>query len=253
MMIKKLLFVVICLLLSVSVHADCVGNLLTVFPEGNTIKQNSIIMLEGYGTSQSVIKDLDKKYPVYLSAGKSKVGLMVKEICVGQFDVSQAILVPKSKLIPGVEYTLVIDNLPENEFLNRFNVKTGKNEKIKYKVTADTDTDKPVLYQAIKELKKDYAMYGCGPARQVVFNMPVKDKSEVLIKTTILNVKTSQSTTYYLTPEENKIKVGHGMCGGAFTFDNGKYYRASFAFMDASGNITEVKGPPVKFIWLEGS
>jgi len=244
---KTILSTILILFLTAYVYADCEGNGLSVFPAGKTLRQNSIIVLEGYGDSQAIISDLNKKYPVYLKSGEKKVNLKVIETCVGQYHLTQAILTPDTKLEAGLEYTIHIDNLPEFESLNRLNDETKKWEEIKYRVIYGEDTEKPFVQSTPKVIGKKLYYYGCGPSTHVEFNYNVKDDSEILIKTTVTNIKSGKECIYYIQPTKNKIEVGHGMCGGAFDFDKNLNYEVSFSFMDASGNTTYWQGEKIKF------
>jgi hypothetical protein len=81
----------------------------------------------------------------------------------------------------------------------------------------------------------------------VDFDFPIRDSSEVAIQTTVKNIKSGVETTYYIMPQNNQILVGHGMCSGAFTFDESNDYEVEFSFMDSSGNITSWVGDRIKF------
>jgi hypothetical protein len=49
-------------------------------------------------------------------------------------------------------------------------------------------------------------------------------------------------------PEDSiTIKIGHGMCLGAFLFENGDDYEISFDLMDASGNTTNWTDDKIEF------
>lgn len=245
---KQLLSILIGLFCTVTVYADCAGEGLWIFPSGQTIKQNSIFILDGYAESQKVILGLNKKHNIYLKSGNKKIKLIVAEICVGQFYLTQAVLKPETELEAGLEYTMYIDNLPEYERFNKYNKKTQKYEQVTYKVVAEIDNEKPQLTTKPKELKKTLVHYGCGPSIHVIFSSPIKDNSDVIVKTTLKNPKTGIETTYYIQPDGDKIKVGHGMCSGAFNFeDKGNNYEVEFSFMDASGNLTAWIGERIKF------
>ena len=245
---KTLLTLILGLFCSISAFADCAGNGLWVFPKNKTINQNSIFVLTGYAESQHVIFALNKKHPVYLKSGHHKIKLLVSEICIGQFYLTQAILKPETPLEAGLEYTLCIDKLPEYEHLDRYNSKTESYEPISYTVSTVVDTNKPELLTSAKELKKTIRYYGCGPAKYVVFSNPATDSSEIIIKTTVKNLKTRKETTYYVEPNQEVINVGHGMCSGAFTYDAAdENYEIEFSYMDSSGNLTPWSGERIKF------
>jgi hypothetical protein len=114
-------------------------------------------------------------------------------------------------------------------------------------VVEEIDNEKPKLSEKPKELKKTLVYYGCEPSIHVVFSNPAKDNSDVIVKTTVKNSKTGKETTYYIEPEEDKIKVGHGMCSGAFVFDDSKHYEVEFSFMDSAGNLTSWIGDRIMF------
>lgn len=244
---KNLLTIVIGLFWTVSVYADCGGTGLWVFPSGQTIKQNSIFVLNGYAESQNVILGLNKNHNIYLKSGNKKIKLLVTEICLGQFHLTQAVLKPETELEAGLEYTMCIDNLPEYEEFNNYNRTTHKNEPVTYKVLAEKDHEKPELSAKPKELNKTLVHYGCGPSIHVVFSNPAKDNSDIIVKTTIKDLNTGKETTYYIEPDGDKIKVGHGMCSGAFNFKDNTNYEIEFSFMDSSGNLTAWAGERIKF------
>lgn len=230
-----------------TVYADCAGTGLWIFPSGQTIKQNSIFILDGYAESQHVILGLNKKHNIYLKSGNTKIKLLVTEICVGQFYLTQAVLKPETELEAGLEYTMYIDSLPEYESFNKYNKTTQKYEPVTFKVVAEKDNEKPQIATKPKELNKTLVHYGCGPSIHVVFSNPAIDSSDVIVKTTVRNLKTREETTFYIEPDSNNINVGHGMCSGAFVFDDSMHYEVEFSFMDASGNLTAWTGERLKF------
>jgi len=245
---KQLLSILIGFFCAATVYADCAGEGLSIFPSGQTIKRNSIFILDGYAESQKVIIGLNKKHNIYLKSGNKKIKLIVAEICVGQFYLTQAVLKPETELEVGLEYTMYIDNLPEYERFNKYNKKTQKYEQVTYNVVAEIDNKKPELTTKPKELKKTLVHYGCGPSIHVIFSSQVKDNSDIIVKTTLKNSKTRIETTYYIQPDGDKIKVGHGMCSGAFNFeDKSNNYEVEFSFMDASGNLLVWTGERIKF------
>lgn len=245
---KNILIVISLLLVTINSFADCAGSGIYFWPQTPTIKQNSIIVIEGYAGSQNIILKLNSDYPIYLKSGESKIKLNVKETCVGQFLLTQAILVPEEKLQAGLEYQLMIDNLDGNEPLTQWNITTNKHEPIKWKVEEGTDTEKPTWTKKPDEQKKSYTPFGCGPAVNVHFNFAVYDESPVLLRTTVTNVKTGTKTTYYLDVSNGtEVLIGHDMCSGPFKFDEGKQYEISFDIVDYSGNTTPWAYDNIKF------
>ncbi len=234
--------------------ADCVGNGLSAFVVQNDSKQMPIIVFQGYAGSQPIIFELNKKYHIYLKNGRKKIKLIVKEINVGQFMVTQAILMPEEKLVIGKEYVVIIDDLPKYEELNRFDRKIPANQVTQFVAGAEKDTNKDVktLFASTpKEISKEFTMFGCGPAMSVTFDLG-KSKTETistLVKVTVKDVKTGKESTYYLPASNNQVSVGHGMCEGAFTFDmaSGYEYEVKFAVTDFSKNTQIWESEKVKF------
>ena len=246
---KHLTLIVTFLLCTINALADCAGSGMYFWPIGRTIKQNSLIVLEGYAESQQIVNGLNGKFPVYLKSGDHKVKLKIKEIAVGEFDLTQAILVPEEKLVAGQDYRLFIDNLPESEEpLQKWNYETKEYEPVEWKVESGTDTEKPKWVSKPVEKEKILIYYGCGPETYVKFKYKVEDASEFLIKTYVTNTRTKKTTTYYLTPDKNMFSVGHGMCAGAFRFRGGEVFEVSFDLVDASGNITNWVDNKISFI-----
>jgi len=236
---KNILVISALLFSTFTAFADCAGSGIYFWPQTPTIKQNSIIVIECYAQSQKIISELNSTYPIYLKSGDNKIKLNVSEICVGQFYLTQAILVPEEKLQAGLDYELCIDNLEGKETFTKWNSTTKKHEAIKWQVEEGTDTEKPTWTKKPDLQKKTYVPFGCGPAVNVHFNFAVYDESPFLLRATVTNVETSTKSTYYLNLNKGtEVLIGHNMCSGAFKFDEGKQYEISFDIVDYSGNTT---------------
>lgn len=231
----------------VNFSAKCKSSGITIFPVKSEIKQNSIFVIDGFAESQKVIQKLGKKYPIYLVSGQEKIKLNVKQILVGQYYLTQAVLKPETNLTVGLSYKLVIDNLPKTESLTRWNSELKKYEPIVYKVLEGVDIEKPKFESTPKEVKKSLIHYGCGPAINVVFDAKVAENSEYLIKATVKNLQSGKMVSYYIKAYNGKINIGHGMCSGAFDFDDSENYKVQFSIMDASGNKSEGFSNKIKF------
>jgi hypothetical protein len=244
---KIILTAIVSILLIANLNAMCAWNGLSAFPSGKTIRPNSIIVIDGYEASQEIVKGLKEKYPVYLVSEKDKIKLTVKEILVGQFNITQAVLTPETNLTLGLNYKLVIDKLPNDEFLGRWNSELKINEPIVYTVVMSPDTTNPIFYSQPREIKKTLFYLGCGPSVNVLFDCNVIDSSEYLVKATVKNLKSRNETSYFLVPSNGVLKIGHDMCSGAFKLEDGDNFEIEFAIMDASGNYTAWIGDRIKF------
>lgn len=82
--------------------------------------------------------------------------------------------------------------------------------------------------------------FGCGPEYFSHFGISCSDASDLLIYTELRDVKTKFYFRYYLPMlEAQKIMIGHGMCGGAFRFEDNIQYEARFKIYDFCGNTTD--------------
>lgn len=244
---KLLLTLIVLVCSAVSSVASCTAEGLYVYPSGSTIKQNSMFIVRGYAKSQSVVLGLNKKHNIYLRSGRTIVRLVVTEICVGQYKMTQAILKPERELDDGREYTVIIDSLPRHEELERISNTSENSLAPSYRVVAGKDDARPEVTAKPVIMKKRHTQYGCGPAIYVEFSNPAKDDSEIWVKTTVRSLKSGKEATYYLVPEDEKIYVGLSMCSGAFAFRDDGSYEVELSFMDSCGNLTAWTGERMVF------
>src|SRR5690606_27206257 len=109
-----------------------------------TVSQNSFFVIDGYASSQKIISGLGTTYKVYLKSDKEKIKLNVRELLVGQYSLTQAILKPEKILSVGQEYELIIENLGELESqVYKYNDATRQREKVKWTVSNFNDTVSP--------------------------------------------------------------------------------------------------------------
>lgn len=105
-----------------------------------------------------------------------------------------------------------------------------------FKISNTVDTLIPTFNSIPIEQKKTLVYYGCGPASWVYFSILGQDKSELFVRANVMNRTTGKTITYILCIENGLTKVGHGMCSGAFSFDNGDNFEVTFQLFDQSGN-----------------
>lgn len=232
------------------VKADCAGSGLWTYPRSGSIKQNSLVVLEGYARSQRIIRSLNEKYPVYLESVGHCVPLTLKGTFRGMFNVTQAILEPDEILMLGKTYQLKIDNLDDRErsLLMKRSNRLGDRAPIAWKVEGETDFKAPNLLGLPEIVDKRVELYGCGPAVYAEFKLRVEDESAFLIKTELISLESGKSNTYYLLlNQSDNVNVGHGMCSGAFRYKKSGKYKVRFSLMDICGNENDKWTEWVKF------
>ena len=234
---RHITLIILTFFIATLTSAKCANNGIYCLSKSSTLNKNGLVILEFYASSQLLISDLNKKYPIYLKSSNGKIQLNVVETLTGEMRLTQIVLKPTTELEVGEIYTLQIDNLPKNEGkLRRYNSSSNKWESLTFKVNNFVDNDIPTLSNTPTEQKKSLVHYGCGPASWVSFTITGQDKSELFVRANVRNQVTGKVTTYILVIENGLTKVGHGMCSGAFRFDNGDNFEITFQLFDQSGN-----------------
>ncbi|WP_341227939.1 hypothetical protein [uncultured Arcticibacterium sp.] len=232
-------------LTSSSVFAYCGDSGIWVFPNDRKLNKNPVFIVEGFARSQKAILSLNKEHKIYLKSGNSKVDLVVLETLIGDFQLTQAVLKPEVELIPGLVYSLEIDNLKNPEILRRFNFETKKFESIEFIVGEELDLKKPRIKRKPQVSEEVLTYWGCGKEVKVIFDFKVKDDSEVVVRALVRNRMTGKETEFYVSLINDKMVLGKNMCSGAFLFEEEVRYEAEFVVMDASGNKTAYSRKPI--------
>jgi hypothetical protein len=228
---KHFAITVISILIFTSAFAKCGSHGIYSFTNSASFSKNGLIILEFYGSSQDLIKDLNTKYPIYLQNSQTKVTLEVFEILKGQFRQTQVVLKPKVELLLNESYTLQMENLPKYE----------TKPSLTFKVVNDIDNVPPVFNGKPVETRKSFVGYGCGPAIWIYYDFSGQVEKDCFVRTTLKNKKTGLTTTYILKMYDGTVKIGHDMCSGAFAFDDKVDYEASFQLIDQAGNLSIAK------------
>lgn len=225
---------------SMKSNAECRLSGIDVFPKTKAISSNSIFIVEGFSMSQSVIRHLNKGNPIYLTSGNDTVCLKVLKILEGQFDLTQAILSPVTKLVPGKKYHLNIDSL------NRFESLYFEKDSFDWNVSNLADLQKPIWTELPSYAFFNVEEYGCGPSIYAYFDGCFSDNSPVVVYAKVKNLNSNSIHDYYITPSGCSLRLGHGMCSGEFSFRENEEYEVTFSLMDASGN-TSNETSPIRF------
>lgn len=243
---RKLVIIQVLLLMSLSVIGKCLSESLTFWPNNNDINLNPIFVIDGYGSSQEIIMELGKAHRVFLKSKNEEVELIVTEVNVGLYHLTQAVLKPKTDLTPNTDYKLIIRGIA-NDKVKKYNTETHIDEDVVWTTSNSIDKQAPIWTALPVEFDKFYQEYGCGPATYVNFKYEVKETSELLFRVTLKSLDTDIENTYYIQKEDEMIKVGHGMCSGAFDFIHGRRYSAKIDILDSSGNISKWTDSSITF------
>jgi hypothetical protein len=242
---KVLLFLIILLKTTIA-QADCIMGSISCWPTKSTINRNSLIIIECYGYNQKDVSKLSNPNQVFLKSGNEMAYLKILEIHKGEFEITQIILQPEKPLTPGKEYELRIV-LNKEQSISRYNPDTRKYEPTKWKVNNQIDKVRPEWISMPVISSTTIKVYGCGPEKWVNFNFASSDSSNLLVKATVRSIKTNTQTVYFIESDNHQIKIGHGMCSGAFHFDKGDEYEVVFTLVDESGNFSKQASKPIRF------
>ncbi len=217
------------------------------WPLSPIILPNQQIAIFGFADQAPVSDVIGKRYPVYLVSATERVEMIVTEAHEGQFWTAQVLLRPKTMLVPGLTYRLVVENLSEGKNISRYDYKSNKNLPIKWMVSGAPDTTLPQWAADPTEIGKHYDMFGCGPELGVEFKIKTHESLSMLVKVELKGVGTANWRTYYLPVSDGKIDIGHGMCGGEFTLREAKEFDVKLTLVDGAGNSTSFAGAPIRF------
>lgn len=242
---KKGLVTILFIILTFSLYAKCTSQGIWITGENRLVFKNSIIVIEFYEGSLPIAKGLNKEYPVYLQSGDEKIPLIIKEVLPGGYRITQVVVTAAQQPAIGKKYTLVIRNLKKNDARPEYyNYDTKKNEPYTFSGIAPPAAGQLLFSTAPVEIKKTMASYGCGPARWIYYRQSNSVPGAYFIKASLTDRTTGITTNFIFVPEKDgTIKVGHGMCSGAFGFTEQHMYEITFSLLDLAGNKSETTSP----------
>ncbi|MFK7906952.1 MAG: hypothetical protein AB8B69_17595 [Chitinophagales bacterium] len=225
---------------SASMQAQCSQDYISLFPKGETIEANGLIVIEANGMAQKVVNELTFLHPIYLQSSSHKVYLTLKESRTGQVDQTQVLLLPESALIAGEDYELKVDGLEADEkrFFQRED-EQGNSFFISWTVSSEEYNEPPVWKGLPKFGMLMHDKQGeCERTVYATFGVEIEAPYEVLIKTEVFDIIANTNSVYYLQANERGLWVGCEHRGGAFDLVENHNYKVRFDVLDAVGNAT---------------
>jgi len=234
---KKIVLLLLVVFGIKSSFAECSMSGMQFFPEQKEISLNSMFIIQGYAFSQKTISSFKERI-VYL---ESEIGelieLNLQEFYTGQMQLTQAIFCPTSELKPNTKYFLKYSDQTENDGreMKQYNREKKVREKVYWKTTDKKAVENLNSNLSVEFVDTEVIHYGCGPSANAIYNVKNKSESEIWYKTEVINLSTSDKKTFYIKEWNGKLNVGHGMCSGAFTYNNKGKYKVRFTPMNADG------------------
>lgn len=234
---KKITFLLLLTFGIKSAFADCGMSGMSFFPETKEISLNSMFIIQGYAFSQKTINTFKDRTIFLESESGEIIELNIQEILKGQMELTQAILCPLTELKPNTKYFLKYSKQTERESneMRHWNSDKKEYEKVYWNTTDKKSLDTLNSNLTLEFYKTEVIHYGCGPDANAIFNIKNKSSFEVWYKTEVVDIKTNKQTTYYIKEWNEQLHVGHGMCAGAFTFNNKGKYKVRFTPMNTDG------------------
>ncbi len=228
--------------------ADCGSSGIQIFPTENTIWENSRIMIQGDFSYFEYLETLGKEYSIQLKNEEQSINLILEEVCKTEASYLQLFFKPETKLTAGKKYKLNIELPPK---LKDYTLLSGINSHFKREfewTVSNKKTSKPYFKKEPKLVEKKFVAYGCGPEIFAIFDYKLNNNNEVLFLTELIEIESNFTQMAYIPSFEGKIKVGHGMCQGAFRYScRSKKYKVRFRIMDAAGNFSRDWTDWIKF------
>ncbi len=241
---KKILLVFVLIIGIKSVFAECSSDGMYFFPATKEISLNSMFIIEGYAYSQETVESFRNR-KVYLEDKEGQlIELILQTILKGEMELTQAIFKPEKELKRNTIYFLKYANQTEHESLEmqRYNIEKDEMEKVYWQTTdkksmAELNTDLSIEFE-----KTEVQFFGCGPEANAVFGVKNKPNAEIWYKTEVIEIEINKKNIYYLWEWDGKLWVGHGMCSGAFIFQDKGRYKVRFTPMNTDGKSLATTG-----------
>ena len=235
---KKLLVLFIVLITGLnSVYPYCSSSGMQFFPKQKEISLNSLFIIQGYSNSYKTIASFKNRMVFLESESGEIIELILQEILNGRMYLTQALFKPIKELNPSTKYFLKYSNQTEKESneMKQWNSEKNEREIIYWKTSNKRKIE--LLNSNLEIIFQDTSVihYGCGPSACAIFSVINKSKTEIWYKTEVVDISTSEKTTFYISDWDGTLFVGHGMCSGAFTFKKNGKYKVRFTPINIEG------------------
>lgn len=236
---KKLLLLLLFLSSVQFVNADCSSFGMTFYPLEENINRDSMFIIEGYFYGIQTVESFRIRKVYLQSESGALIELKLQEILYSQMHLAQAIFKPSKTLQPNTKYTIKYEEQTQNE-TSAMLVRNGKERKQKSWMTTTVKHSKPfstTVSATYNTSIVDY--YGCGPAPFAIFDVKNDPSKQTWYKAELLELATNTTYTYYIRSNESKLRVGHGMCSGAFSFARKGTYKVRFTPVNSDGKLAK--------------
>ncbi len=221
-------------------EAKCMAGNFTAWPPPDThLTSRPMLLLEGFGNEQAPIAGLAEGGAARLVAKGHRVDLVVDAIHQGDFGLTQAVVRPAEPLKPGTRYTLDLrgaDGQPARTTMWH----QGEPTPVRWTTAAaDHKPAAPAWSGTPVVTGQSYRRLGCGPSSHIAVKLPAAGDAPLAVQVDLKPLDDDeQARTYVLPLDGETLRIGHGMCSGAFRLTGADArYRAELTLRDAAGNV----------------
>lgn len=240
---SAVLLLVLVVLCPLTAPAACPPDGVRLFPApGAVVPTNSRFLLEGVGVFGPKVAALSGRV-LRLQTSGHEVQVQVQRGWTSALGRSAVILKPLGALKPGLEYTLRLDDvLPGARVVN-----SPDTSQASWRSGRGPDQARPQWMKQPSVSEGLFRRTPEGTERFAKLRMSLNEDSPAYVVVTLWRRGGDMAPQHYFTPLHDGVAlVGHDACGGGFTLEDGKSYRAQLEVFDTAGN-TAPAVPPLQF------
>jgi hypothetical protein len=241
-------FAVLALMLcAADAAAKCKTDGIFVFPApGAVVPLNVRFILEGAGKEKKRVNGLVGQTLVLRSNDRNapSITVTVKAGWESQRSRTAVVLLPSSPLLPGREYSLMIDKqLPGYKVLN-----DDVAETLTWKSAPVADTTppkfqtRPVVADGRSDRDRDGISSHIRLKAEIIEDSPVY----YVVRVSAIAKPGSPKQVYPVPINGGEALIGHDACSGGFQFDSDMPYRLEVETYDSAGNKSPDKLQPIE-------
>ena len=209
--------------------AKCAGQ--WAYSPHETTTPSGWLLVNG-NTYEGSFKELATRTPRVVS-GNHSVDLTVHAVHQGQFRLTQIVFKPSEPLRVGQTY--------------KFDSKKNPLDRLSWKVVAASG-GQPQFAGAPTLESTDRTRFGCGPAVEATIKVPTTGQTLGFLVELRPAGDRKAGQRFLLTSTDGKIRVGHGMCSGAYRMTKGERYELRVInLVSATGTTTPGPNRTVTF------
>lgn len=226
--------------------ADCSDWSVSVWPPlGRPLPANGQLIIEGYGELQEQVSRITERSPrLVADEDEDEVPLELIAVYRGEKRLTQAVLQPERPLKPGMRYTLRLKKPASTKVpVLRAEISSKGDTLAMAWTAAPADLTPPRWHEAPRATGQKVVQFGCGPASHVDVSAAVEDESaQVQVLAEVRRAEGGEPVRFRLTPSHQQVRLGHGMCSGAFELQEDVRYSVRLVAVDMAGNESPAPG-----------